>query len=361
MIVAPRVGPIFGTYALLLLILSAVLSILALLLVSLRIYDARRTNRGWRWDLILVVFATILSFVLQCVCGIISCLNGLGTPQSELSDQQVALTMMYAWAGVVMGLFSLAFGKMAIIAMYLYVTRVCACVERAFLWGMGIIVFLSAIVQSVLILAECDPPKKLFYLKIPGKCDGKELSTNFAYFSGAFSALTDLVLAIYPIFIVMRFHCSRTTKISVCAVMAGGLLPFAASVGRTASTWVFHEVQDQTHKYVILFLWGITEQWLIIILGSLPPLRAYFARWLKLDETPDTSSTLGLTGTPQPVPTTAPDTASPVDEKSPWPPRLPDEENGTSAPFQIDEIQEAQRSFSESCLEAMDEIKPVKL
>ncbi|GAM86416.1 hypothetical protein ANO11243_044300 [Dothideomycetidae sp. 11243] len=241
----------------------------------------------------------ILSFVLQCVCGIISCLNGLGTPQSELSDQQVALTMMYAWAGVVMGLFSLAFGKMAIIAMYLYVTRVCACVERAFLWGMGIIVFLSAIVQSVLILAECDPPKKLFYLKIPGKCDGKELSTNFAYFSG--------------------------------------------------------------DKYVILFLWGITEQWLIIILGSLPPLRAYFARWLKLDETPDTSSTLGLTGTPQPVPTTAPDTASPVDEKSPWPPRLPDEENGTSAPFQIDEIQEAQRSFSESCLEAMDEIKPVKL
>ncbi|KAF2157372.1 hypothetical protein K461DRAFT_289696 [Myriangium duriaei CBS 260.36] len=343
MIVAPRVGPTFGTSAWLLLVLSSVQSLLAAGLIGLRAYDARKSNRGWRWDLILAIFATIIGFVLQCVCGIVACLNGLGTPQNELSPEQVGLTLLWSWIGVILGLFSLAIGKLAIIAMYIYITREAARKERFFLWLMGSIAVLACVLQSTFILTECTPTSKLWFLDLPGKCPGKELSVKFAYFSGAFSAFTDLVLVVYPISIVMRFQCSRSTKISICAVMAGGLLPFATSVGRTCSVRVFDQVQNQTERYVVLFLWGITEQWLIIILGSLPPLRSYFAKWFNIHD-PDTSSTLGLTGN------NGAGEAVLDDDKSDW--RLSYKEGDCISPtvYQISASSETKGILSDGCV-----------
>lgn len=35
-------------------------------------------------------------------------------------------------------------------------------------------------------------------------------------------------------------------------------------------------------RWISVYIWGITEIWFVIILGSLPPLRAYFAALLRL-------------------------------------------------------------------------------
>lgn len=96
--------------------------------------------------------------------------------------------------------------------------------------------------------------------------------------------MTDFILAVYPIPIVAQLSCSRSTKISMCAVMAGGLLPFAAALGRTFELHILLDDNNATERWVIVYLWGVTEIWFVIILGSLPPLRAYFAQWFKLDE-----------------------------------------------------------------------------
>lgn len=240
MLVAPRVGPIFGPRAVLLLVIALVLSFVAIPLVGLRVYDARKHRRALRWDLIWVTAATALAIVLQLLCGLLACFNGLGTSEHLLSVNQAGLALMWSWYGVIIGIWTLVWGKLAIIALYLQITKEAARNERYFLWAMAMTVSVAGTVQTILLLTECRPTSHLWFRHKPGTCPNATNANNFGFFIGgqsdrtkspglmltdpALAAFTDLVLALYPIPIVMNLTCSRRTKISICLVMGGGLL-----------------------------------------------------------------------------------------------------------------------------------------
>lgn len=200
--VAPRVGPVFGTDARVLIALSSLLSLVAVGLVGLRVVDARRRRRGWRWDLALAVAATVrtkvsrlseamlmevtqvVGFVLQCVPGLLTCLNGVGTLQTELSPEQVVQTLFWGWVGVIMAIWSLALGKLSILAMYIYVTGKAARKERIFLWIMAFVAGLVCVLQMIFILTSCRPLQKLWNDALSGSCADKMLSQRLGYFLG---------------------------------------------------------------------------------------------------------------------------------------------------------------------------------
>ncbi|PSK60284.1 hypothetical protein B9Z65_434 [Elsinoe australis] len=288
-------GKAFGGTAVILVPVAFILAAIAIYLVVLRFYKTR-SNHVFKWDLFWVVVATVsnrqenslaadnadvvwLAGILLQVLGLFSTLNGLGRSKSELSQDQVELALKFAWIGIATGVFSLGFGKFAIIALYLQIAKAAARKERIFLWIMAVIVGVAGIAQLVLIVIQCDPLPRLWAKSIPGSCPGSLVSTRFGYFQGAFSAFTDLVLSLYPITIIMDMKGSKATKISICAVMAGGLLPFTAAVGRAIHLQTLEHLDDPTRQLVPLCLWAITEQWFVIILGCLPPLRSYFAKF----------------------------------------------------------------------------------
>ncbi|KAF2157364.1 hypothetical protein K461DRAFT_289690 [Myriangium duriaei CBS 260.36] len=283
-LVAPHGGPVFTKWTWILLWVSFVLSGVAVILVGLRIYDVRKNNKGWRWDLIFVSIATFFGIVMELLTGMLTSLNGLGTEQALLTPLQIALALEWAWIGTVFWAWCLCFGKVAIIALYIHITSAAVKRERIFLRTVAAIMISAAVVQTVLIVTTCDPPAKQWFKDIPGTCNLRKVAIAFDYFQGAFSSITDFILALYPIPIVAKMSCSRSTKISICAVMAGGLFPFIAALGRTIALHVLLDDYDATRRWVVVYLWGVVEIWFVIILGSLPPLRAYFAGLLRLDD-----------------------------------------------------------------------------
>ncbi|KAF2224687.1 hypothetical protein BDZ85DRAFT_82666 [Elsinoe ampelina] len=272
-------GKAFGGTAIVLVIIAFVEAFLGIGIVCLRVVKTR-SQHIFKWDLFWVVAATLTGILLQLL-GLLSTLNGLGRSKTELSQEQIALALKWAWIGIAVGIFSLAFGKLAIIALYLQVANAAGRAERFFLWAMAFIVSAAAVTQTVLLVIQCDPLDRLWDTSIPGQCPGSLLSTRFGYFQGAFSAFTDFILALYPITIIWDVKTSKATKLGISVVMAGGLIPFAAAVGRAIHLKILERLDDPTRDLVPLCIWAITEQWAVIFLGCLPPLRSYFARFFR--------------------------------------------------------------------------------
>ncbi|KAF4552820.1 Hypothetical protein D9617_9g026110 [Elsinoe fawcettii] len=283
-------GKAFGGTAIVLVIIAFIEAAIAIGLVALRFVKTRKQH-VFRWDLFWVVLATLTGIALQLL-GLLAALNGLGRSKTELSEAQIANALKWSYIGLNVGTYALAFGKLAIIALYLSIAQAVARRERYFLWVMAFIVSAAAVVQITLNVTQCVPLRKLWDFSSPGVCAGSQLSIRFGYFQGAFSAFTDLVLALYPIPIIMHMKGSKATKISICLVMAGGLIPFAAAVGRSIHLRALERHDDLTRDLVPLCIWAVTEQWTVIILGCLPPLRSFFARYFRhLASTPTTSRT----------------------------------------------------------------------
>ncbi|KAG8629837.1 hypothetical protein KVT40_001456 [Elsinoe batatas] len=94
----------------------------------------------------------------------------------------------------------------------------------------------------------------------------------------AIQAAGDFILALWPISIVWNLQASRKVKIAFCLLMAIGILPAIAVTCRIVSLPSISSSTDPTHDFGGFMLWAVTEVWLVIILGSIPPLRPLFLR-----------------------------------------------------------------------------------
>lgn len=121
---------------------------------------------------------------MEILAGLLTGLNGLGTEQALLSPEQVSNALEWAWIGTVLWAWTLCFGKLAIVALYIHITKAAVKRERIFLWTIGCIMVAAAIVQTCLIVMSCDPPQKQWNDAIPGTCRLKVVSLNFDYFQG---------------------------------------------------------------------------------------------------------------------------------------------------------------------------------
>ena len=93
-----------------------------------------------------------------------------------------------------------------------------------------------------MIFQQCDPPQKLWNTSIPGNCHLLETGTSIGVFVGctykqdelyndsgayedvAFSAASDLFLAIYPFFIFWELNMSWKKKLSLWGLFLGGVV-----------------------------------------------------------------------------------------------------------------------------------------
>lgn len=91
-------------------------------------------------------------------------------------------------------------------------------------------------------------------------------------------AAADFTLALWPISIVWNLQASRQVKVAFCLLMAIGILPSIAVILRIRSLPSIASSPDPTHQFGGFILWAATEVWLVIILGSIPPLRPLFLR-----------------------------------------------------------------------------------
>lgn len=98
------------------------------------------------------------------------------------------------------------------------------------------------------------------------------LNQYAAYVVAGWGALSDLVLACYPISIFWVLQMPVRAKVGVSVLMAAGLF---ACVCAVMTTYYLHNVSDTmdpTYVLTPLTIWVVTEMWVILIASSVPAL-----------------------------------------------------------------------------------------
>ncbi|KAL8727833.1 MAG: hypothetical protein Q9181_005565 [Wetmoreana brouardii] len=251
----------------------------ALILVAARTYTNGFILRAFEWDYWWALVTLIASLVAQIMLTV-AVLSGLGNHFGLLYGPQLVKALQWSWMGQIVAIQAIGFGKIAVIAFLLRIQERNTKLKKLawFLYFIGISNVIINIDQMILILLQCSPSRKLWNPAIPGTCYHIHRTNHVGYFQGSWAAASDLALAVYPILVFWNLKISKRVKIGLCLLMAGGLVAAAAGIVKTIYIKLISVGDDPTYAISALVIWAYTENWLVLILGSLPPLRSLFIR-----------------------------------------------------------------------------------
>ncbi|KAL8705631.1 MAG: hypothetical protein Q9201_001268 [Fulgogasparrea decipioides] len=251
----------------------------ALTLVAARTYTNGFILRSFEWDYWWALITLIASLVAQIMITV-SVLSGLGNHLGLLYGPQLVSALQWSWMGQIVVIQAIGFGKIAVIAFLLRIQERNTKLKKLawFLYFIGVSNVIINIDQMILILLQCSPSRKLWNPAIPGTCYHIHRTNHVGYFQGSWAAASDLALAVYPVIVFWNLKISTRVKIGLCLLMAGGLVAAAAGIVKTIYIKLISVGEDPTYAISTLVIWAYTENWLVLILGSLPPLRSLFLR-----------------------------------------------------------------------------------
>ncbi|MCJ1277470.1 hypothetical protein MMC21_005283 [Puttea exsequens] len=259
------------------LIVTWIETAVALVVMGARLYvNTRLLNRirsDFWWALITLVVSLFGQIALT-----VSVRWGIGNHSDVLRPDQVQHAIEWSWIGQIVTLLSTGFGKIAIIAFLLRIQEGTHKYKGWFLHFVGWSNMVLNIIQVILILLQCSPTPKLWNNNLPGTCEHRIRTNKAGYFRGSYSALGDLILAIYPIVVFWNLQMSKKLKIGLCLLMSGGVIATACAIVKTVYIELISKTEDRTYVLTPLLLWAYSEMWAILILGSIPPIRPLFIR-----------------------------------------------------------------------------------
>lgn len=112
------------------------------------------------------------------------------------------------------------------------------------------------------------------------------------YLPSGHSAITDVILALYPIHLIWGVQMSKRLKIGLCCLMGFGLLAAVTSTIKTIELRNLTQTQDNTYYISRLAFATMIEAWIVLIVGCVPSLRPLMKTVVKR-----------LWGTPSTIPT----------------------------------------------------------
>ncbi|MDI1487978.1 MAG: hypothetical protein OHK93_007252 [Ramalina farinacea] len=252
---------------------------LALVLMAMRTYTNASIVRSFQWDYFWAMLTLVVGLVTQAMITV-SVLSGLGNHIDLLFGPQLVKANLWSWIGQIVAVQAIGFGKIAVIAFLLRIQNRAHSMKNTILvWILYFIGFSNVVInidQMILILLQCDPVPKLWNQELPGTCHHIQRTNNVAYFQGTWAALSDILLAVYPVVFFWSLKISNKIKIGLCLLMAGGLIAAASGIVKTINLKFISAEKDITYFISSLVIWALTECWLVLILGCLPPLRPLF-------------------------------------------------------------------------------------
>ena len=138
------------------------------------------------------------------------------------------------------GIMSFATPKLAIVALLSRILNP-GRFHRIFLWSLASFVLVASVICIIVILTNCDPPKALWQMHLMAEgatCRDPWIMIDYCIFTGgrlirislgllklthlAISAFTDLYLASYPTFVLMKLQMSLRKKLALSAALGLG-------------------------------------------------------------------------------------------------------------------------------------------
>ncbi|KAL6713802.1 hypothetical protein ACLMJK_008294 [Lecanora helva] len=198
--------------------------------------------------------------------------NGLGQHRWALQPDNATQAVKYSWIAQAFSIFTFAFSKISV-ALFLLLRVVGAARSfwhKAFLYFMSISLLLVNIVVVTLVFTQCRPVQKLFDPSHEGHCWDSHITTAYAQFGGAWSAMTDLGLSLFAVWVVWSLQMKKKYKIRICCLLSLGVFAAVCAIIKTYYLHEHNHLDDATYGQTNLLVWTVLEQWVIIICANIP-------------------------------------------------------------------------------------------
>ncbi|KAK1995322.1 hypothetical protein LX36DRAFT_725607 [Colletotrichum falcatum] len=236
----------------------------------------RANNVGWD------DFAMVAGYAVNVVhtsVAIRGCFTGLGSRDAVLGDavRMEGLKMILIWQATYSA--GLCFIKASISITLMRITT--EKVYHRILTGLLTFCSLVSTTSIIVVLNQCHPIERYWDKAVPGTCMNPAGATAMSYISSAVNVITDISVATIPIFLLRHVQMRSQLKFYIRILFGLGLVAGVASIIRLGFTDAYMQTTDFLHDTGKIVLCTVFECSLGIIAGSLPILRAFFARLAK--------------------------------------------------------------------------------
>ncbi|OQD62673.1 hypothetical protein PENPOL_c011G01819 [Penicillium polonicum] len=107
---------------------------------------------------------------------------------------------------------------------------------------------------------------KLWDNSVEGTCNsGRRANQNYSFFQASFNALSDVLLAVYPIHLFWKLQMMLRIKVVLSILMGLGWIAAFCSAVKTYELKALTETTDITYAQSNLLIWASTEAWIVIM------------------------------------------------------------------------------------------------
>lgn len=166
------------------------------------------------------------------------------------------------------------------ISMCLTVLRIVELAKRRtaqFLWCLLIFVVITHFGLGMMYFLHCIPLTAIWGPQSRASCLPTHALNLAGYIIFVMDAVTDLICAMIPILLVQRLQMDMRTKLTLCGLMSLGVFTAGCAVAKLIS---LRRVRNDDYSWDlnIVAIWATVEQFLGIIITSVPMLRPLFSR-----------------------------------------------------------------------------------
>ncbi|KAL8713751.1 MAG: hypothetical protein Q9220_002277 [cf. Caloplaca sp. 1 TL-2023] len=240
-----------------------------------------RLTRNMGWDDYHMIIGQVVNLVgLGFVTAEV--FDGLGRHMYYLQADQRRRFMIIGWIDWMQTFIAIMFTKISICLFLLRIKNDKS--NRIFMYSLIAANVLVTAVLCFLFLGMCRPIRAYWDIGVDGKCFSLKQTEIMVAAQGAFSVLSDLILATTPLLFLRHLQISLRTKLLLCVLMGAGYITAGCSLVRTIlSDRVLNP--DITWSILTNAAWRAAEVNLGIVCANAPiarPLYLYYKGRLRL-------------------------------------------------------------------------------
>ncbi|PVH93146.1 hypothetical protein DM02DRAFT_542184 [Periconia macrospinosa] len=249
--------------------------------VLLRLYSRRYLTRNLDWSDALIVIAAILHIASTALSSV-AISYGAGRHLIYIPPENITPVLYYSTILQPVGIPAFCIPKLSVV---LFIVKLMGVEQKGawLLWGSIGILFACHILSPVMLFAQCNPPDHLWHTMEPAKCLPSEVLHTITYVGGAWSAFTDLLLAVYPAVILRKVRVKRSKKIGIILIMGLGFFAMIAAIIKTTQL-SNNNSPDASYDLFGLILTTYIETDIVIMAACAPTLPKLFKKLFRKDE-----------------------------------------------------------------------------
>ncbi|KAL8686235.1 MAG: hypothetical protein Q9224_005512 [Gallowayella concinna] len=221
--------------------------------------------------------------------------DGLGRHMYYLQPGQRRGFFIIGWLDWMQTFITIMFTKISICLFLLRIKNTKS--NKVFMYALIAACVLVTALSCFLFLGICRPLRAHWDVGVEGKCLSKRQIMAVVASQGAFSVLSDIILATIPLFFLRKLQISLRTKLLLCVLMGAGYITAGCSLVRTIlSDRVLDP--DLTWSDLTTAAWRATEVNLGILCANAPIARPLYLYSKGRLQTLQTTTTTELSGTP---------------------------------------------------------------